>query len=284
MKTIVTHYNPDLDAITAVWLVKKFLKGWEDAELAFVPAGKTLGEKPPDEDPEIIHVDTGLGKFDHHDTDEDVCAAGLVWEEVRRVTSYELRVKDKHFEEAVERLVKVVNEIDHFREVYWPKPDADYYDFNLERILDGWKLLYPGEYLRFVEWGRDCLDGILITFKNKIWAEEEMEKGKIFETKWGKALAVETVNDETIHLAQKKDFVLVARKDPRKGYLRIKAKPDLENDLTAVCEELKEKDPKATWFLHASKHMILNGSAKNPESKPTKLSLDEVVEIIQNNV
>ena len=50
--------------------------GWDKAEVKFVPAGKTLNSNPPDVDPEIIHVDTGLGKFDHHTTgDKSVCAA-----------------------------------------------------------------------------------------------------------------------------------------------------------------------------------------------------------------
>ncbi|HLD24715.1 MAG TPA: hypothetical protein VJB96_02245 [Patescibacteria group bacterium] len=39
MKTIVTHIGPDLDVITSTWLVKTFFPGWEEAEVAFVPAG-----------------------------------------------------------------------------------------------------------------------------------------------------------------------------------------------------------------------------------------------------
>jgi hypothetical protein len=75
MKTVVTHIGPDLDAITSVWLVKTYFPGWEEAHMAFVPAGTTLRGEPPDSDPEIIHVDTGFGDFDHHQTDEDTCAA-----------------------------------------------------------------------------------------------------------------------------------------------------------------------------------------------------------------
>jgi len=84
MKTIVVHIGPDLDAITSVWLVKKYFPGWEEAALAFVPAGTTLNKLPPDDNPEVVHVDTGFGKFDHHQTDADICAAMLVYAEIKK--------------------------------------------------------------------------------------------------------------------------------------------------------------------------------------------------------
>ena len=43
MKIIVTHASPDMDAITSVWLIRKFLPGWEDAKIQFVPAGERIG-------------------------------------------------------------------------------------------------------------------------------------------------------------------------------------------------------------------------------------------------
>ena len=42
MKIIVTHNSPDWDAITAVWLIKRFLPNWENAEVQFVPAGDRI--------------------------------------------------------------------------------------------------------------------------------------------------------------------------------------------------------------------------------------------------
>src|SRR3990172_1900795 len=97
MKIIVTHSAPDLDAVTSVWLIKKFLQGWNDAEVKFVPAGTKIansklqiansGTGDPIEkigDNEVIHVDTGLGPLDHHQIESDkVCAASLAWDFVR---------------------------------------------------------------------------------------------------------------------------------------------------------------------------------------------------------
>ena len=43
--------------------------------------------------------------------------------------------------------------------------------------------------------------------KNKVWAEIEIDKNGIeFETRWGKGIAFETVNDEVIHVSQRKDL------------------------------------------------------------------------------
>ena len=53
-------------------------------------------------------------------------------------------------------------------------------------------------------------------------------------------------------------------------------------DLTPVWELLKQKDPQATWFLHAGKQLLLNGSRANPDMIPTKLSLREVIEVLKN--
>ena len=82
--------SPDLDAITSIWLVKKFLPDWKDANLKFVSAGerldgfdnKTQAVETNGQD-EVIHVDTGLGALDHHQFDsQDICAASLTWKYV----------------------------------------------------------------------------------------------------------------------------------------------------------------------------------------------------------
>lgn len=273
MKTIVVHFGPDLDAITGIWLVKTFFSGWEEATIAFVPAGKTLEDKPPDDNPEILHVDTGFGKFDHHQTDADTCAALLVYEEVKKLHGPD---------PALERMLAIVNDVDHFREVYRPNPTADLWDFHLASQIDGWRLLYSDNPLKIVALAMEALDAIYKVFQNKVWAEKELkEKGKEFVTRWGKGIGIETVNDEVVHLGQKMGYVMVARKDPKKGYLRIKSLPRETIDLTALYNTLKAGEPDATWFLHASRHMVLNGSSKNPDMRPSKRSLEEIIEVIK---
>jgi hypothetical protein len=279
MKSIVTHIGPDLDAITSIWLVKTFFPGWEEAAYAFVPAGSTLGGKPPDDNPEILHVDTGFGKFDHHQTAADTCASLLVYEEVKKEHGLPAQAGA---DPAIERLLSIVNDVDHFREVFFPNPAADFWDFGLVSQIDGWRLIYADNPIKIVDLGMESLDGIYRTFQNKIWAEKELkEKGLEFKTKWGRGVGVETPNDETVHLAQKLGYVIAVRKDPKKGYLRIKALPIEKINLEPLYNELKKQEPDATWFLHASHHMVLNGSSKNPDMRPTQKTLKEIIDVIK---
>ena len=337
MKIIVTHTSPDMDAITSIWLIKRFLPGWEKAEVQFVQAGERIqrlvsqrlasSSKPQKlnakryalnaietiGDDEIIHVDTGFGPLDHHQTASDaVCAASLTFDFVKRVKSLELKVKSSNREQdkeaAVSRMVKVVVDIDHFKEVFWEDTTADYHEFSLVSILDGLKLQKPNQDEYYVDFVSNCLDAILHEFENRIWAEEEIAKNGIkFDTRFGKGIGFETINDSVIKLAQKMDYVVVVRKDPRKGYVRVKAMPskkrlvnqrlassskekklnakrytlDAGIDLTLAYEKLKKMDPTATWFLHIGKKMLLNGSAKNPKMRPTKLGLSDIIKVLE---
>jgi len=300
MKIVVTHTSPDMDAITSVWLIKKYLPGWADAVVKFVPAGNRIdggkwaneNQKFPIEkieEDEVIHVDTGLGPLDHHQTSSDkVCGASLTWDYVRGKND-EFRVADsektKDRIEALSRMVKVVVDIDHFKEVFWEDAVADYHEFNLINILEGLKFQFQNQDDYYVDFVSKCLDAILHEFENRIWAEREIAgNGQEFKTRFGKGIGFEILNDTVIKLAQKMGYVIVVRKDPRKGYVRIKAVPSSSKkniDLTSSYEELKKLDPEATWYLHVSRKMLLNGSAKNPKMRPSKLSVKEIIKVLE---
>ncbi|MGI5827573.1 MAG: hypothetical protein ACOX6V_00960, partial [Patescibacteria group bacterium] len=221
---------------------------------------------------DIAHVDTGGGMFDHHDTNERTSAAQRVLDYLQNEYDY---LKE---DEALERLVDVIVADDHFEDCCWPEATADRYTFMFPAILDGLKQNNTLNDHGLIDFGSTCLDGIYTSFKLKIDAEKEIEKGKQFNSEWGKALAVESKNDEVLQYAMKMNYILVIRKDPE-GMVRIKARPGTEVDLTGAYKKVKELDPKATWFLHASKKMLLNGSYKNPATKFSKLSLRELVDI-----
>lgn len=324
MKIIVTHSSPDMDAITSIWLIKKFLPGWENAIVRFVPAGERLAFRKTQNtqessvsdnqtvrqsdspsfsefsetierigEDEVIHVDTGLGPLDHHQTSSDkVCGASLTFDFVKRIQNPESKKWDDKMD-AVSRMVKVVVDIDHFKEVFRKDPMADYHEFDLAAILDGLKLQFQNNDDYYVQEISKCLDAVLHGFENRIWAEKEIkENGIKFETRFGKGMGFETINDSVVKLAQKMGYVIVVRKDPRKGYVRVKARPSqvknekfkIKNDdidLTLAYEKLKKMDPQATWYLHISKKMLLNGSVKNPKMRPTTLSIDKIIEVLK---
>ena len=50
----------------------------------------------------------------------------------------------------------------------------------------------------------------------------------------------------------------------------------------AIDEKLKKMDPEADWFLHQSHHMVLCGSSSAPDSKPTKLSFEQLIEAVKS--
>jgi hypothetical protein len=276
MKTIVTHLSPDLDAITSVWLIKKYLIGWNNAQVKFVPSGTTLDNKLPDNDKNIIHVDTGLGKFDHHQTNEYVSATKLIYKYLLKEDLIDLKdVK------SIEKIVEYVNSTDHFAEVFYFEPDADRYDFMIRQLIDGLKVINREE-IKLIEIIFQLLEAVLIVFKNKLSAEDEIKNGFVFQSYLGKSLAIETKNEETVKLALKKGFTLVVRRHPEVGFTRIKTLPDKKLSLKPVYEKILKIDKKGSWFFHISEHMLLNGSSGNPKLIPTSLTLNKIIEIIKS--
>lgn len=273
-KTIVTHLSPDLDAIGAIWLLKKFASEFADAKVEFVPIGKTWKGVAVDSSPSVIYVDIGKGKFDHHQRERKTCAAGLVWKWLGEKRAALL--KDK----ALVRLVDLVCEIDHFGECFWPKAASDRYEIGLVSEIQGLKLFGKTDK-EITEFGLTALDGIYVNLKNKVNAEEELKRGEKFETRWGKALGIETRNDEVLKLGLKLGYKVVARKDPKTSQVRIKSAPDPKIDLTYAYKKLKKMDSEATWFFHIGKHQLLNASTRVPGTVPSKLTLKQVIEVLK---
>ncbi|HRN96607.1 MAG TPA: DHH family phosphoesterase [Candidatus Levybacteria bacterium] len=292
-KIIVTHTSPDLDAVTSVWLLKRFLPEWANAKVAYVPAGQQLENNS--EEHEILHVDTGMGELDHHQfQDETICAASIVRDYVLKQPDTTLTEQSKIT--ALDHIIDLVIDEDHFQQVFYPDSDSYIREFTLVGILDGMKLQPGIDDDHIIARGMEALDALLLSFESRVTAEEELKNGKTFSTKWGDAIACETVNDTVMKLAQIKGYSVVVRLDPSSHLLRIKAWPRMRSDkkhtssipkerdidLTPVYTIVKEKDPYASWFLHASKRMLLNGSSKNPNSISTKLEIDEIIEILKS--
>lgn len=280
-KIVVTHINPDLDAICSVWLIKRFWPEWQKAASCFVKGGERYRSRNDGqwvEGENLIHVDVGLGKFDHHQDQKRPPATVLVWQETRQF----LQKKNQYRIQALERLVEIVRQVDSGDFIKWVESPTDRYYFNLSAIIDGWKLVYRHKNDERLDWGMICLDGVYQGLLSKIEAEAELKKGLEFESKWGRAIGVQTKVDQVIEEGEFKGYSLVVRKDPKKGNVRIYARNDRGVDLTEVWQKLQKKDRQATWYLHQSKCMILNGSGVNPEMVPTKLSLREVIEIIED--
>lgn len=258
--------------------------------MKFVPAGlpdnskqTTVNSKQRTENnskDDELWVDTGFGKLDHHQTSKRTCAAKLVLEFVKKnlkPDTYDLK--------ALERLIEVVLRIDFDAEdITMPNAADDFYSFlfNERQILRGIRSLYRGQSEKHLEVGMTIMDALYEVLKAKIKAEEVIENGIKFQTKWGKGLGAVTNNEMYMHLAQEKGYRVVVAKDPKRGHVRIHALPNKGINFTKEYNKFKKLDSSATWFLHSSKSLLLNGSSANPEMKPTRLTLEEVMEVLKD--
>ncbi len=275
-KTVVTHVSPDLDGIGAYWLLKKFHPEFKNARIDFVPAGQTYLGQPDGSDPNIVHVDTGMGRYDHHQSSDFTCSAKLV---------YESLVRDGYIEEkdkALFRLIGVINELDHGWDNYkWSDAESDRHEFMLHNLLSGWKMVDRKSDGEIVEAACFNLEAVYKLLAAKVAAEEELVGGEKFETRWGEAVAVYTGNSTVLDLGIKRGFAVVAVKDPKRGNVRITGSNNKNVDLTGAYKKLVEVDKVGTWYLHPSKVLLRNGSSRNPQMVPTKLELGEIIEILQ---
>jgi len=276
MKTIVTHLSPDLDAIAAVWLTKQYLPHWQDAQVVFVSSGSLWNEIAVDSDPDVIYVDTGLGKFDHHQTTDHTCATKKVFNYLK----YEGNIPSKYVD-GLSRLVALITQLDHFAEVAFPEASADRYDICLHQLVGTLKYVV-GSDDRVVLSMLPLLESAQTLFVNKVRAESEIKDGFIFNSRWGKSIIISTDNKEAMKLAQKMGYMLVVTKTRDKGYVRIKIPPFVKQDLEPLYQKIIKVDAKAYWYFHVSKHMLLNDPAQKPDSIPSSLSLQQLVALIKN--
>jgi hypothetical protein len=286
-RIIVTHRSPDLDAIGAVWLLKRFLSAeYADAAVLFVPAGQVLTAEVAAQFAvpltKVTHVDTGMGEYDHHQPSRGgkrICASSLVYDLICKIQ------KDKLYDRALRYLVEYITAIDHFEEASWPDADDPRYQLMAHGIIAGAK--NSGQYdddalLRF---GCELLDATYAALRSDVRADEVIQtKGTTMKIGRWKVLAIATSNGEVEKRAQKVGYDLAIRKDEGFGSVRIKATPESGIDLTGVYEEILKKDAVGTWFLHNSHRMLLNGSSKNETQIPSPLSLTQIVEIVKEKL
>jgi hypothetical protein len=282
---IVTHHAPDLDAIGAVWLLKRFdAQHFADAKVAFVNPGATITEAAAEELgfslDQVTHVDTGLGEFDHHQPElggEFICASSLVFN--NHLCQIHPDLRD---DQVLHTIVDFITESDHFQEIYWPEADHLRYSFMLQELIRGHESVDPHNDDSQLHFGMECLDNAYAIIKNQLQARSEIaQKGQPFQISQGECLAIETKNDEAIKIAQKQGSVVVVRKDPKGGHIRIKARPDADLDLQKVYQAILKLDSIGTWYYHPSGKMLLNGSNKHRDQKPSPLTIPEVITILQ---
>jgi hypothetical protein len=281
---LVTHHSPDLDAVTSVWLFKRFdAQTYSLAKVAFVNPGSQLSPSeaaefgvPPHE---VIHVDTGLGEFDHHQADRGLqylSAAKLVYHHL--ITLHPDIAKD----EALGQLVAFVTDVDQFAEIEWPEADSPRYCLMIQELIRGLERQPDNNDLSQLEFGMKMLDAGYAALSEQIEAKHEIDtKAHIYALKQGSGVSIETSNDATIKLAQKQGHQLVVKKDPKLGNIRVKLRPDAQFDLKPLQEKIIQLDKVGSWYYHPSGRMLLNGSDKHRDQKASPLTLEQVTTLVK---
>lgn len=263
VKTIVGHLAPDLDCLTAIWLLMRF-GGGEHADLYFVAAGHTLEDQPVDWCTDVLHVDTGGGRYDHHHTaDATLSAAELVRREVIPNDT------------AIERMVQQVTQIDHAQ----MRPDRRSLSFTITDLIAGYNVIYPNCPEQVVRAMLPNLDALYEHERRQSRFRHAFHDRYEFQTRWGLGIAVESAEGGSSTLAFQRGAVLFAYRD-RHGYMGITAPRTSDVDLQPVFRRLQTVDAEADWYLHPTHRLLLCGTPKAPVDHTSRLSLAELVDVL----
>lgn len=266
MKILVTHINPHLDDIAAIWLFKKFHADFKNADLEFISAHE--GNHGLPDTAEKVHFGVGQGRFDEHKGDLNDCATSLVWKEIKSsnlVSRNETELQA--YEELVEwsRLIDTggmpIQQFDEFSVASFIRPHETTTASSKEAVLLGEKIL----------------DRILAVLKRKQKAQTDWEKKIDFQSSFGPSCAVNSqyVNRD---FCQRQKGVLFLMYHPQYKSMQFFT-PLQEIDLTPLYKKLQQLDPQASWYLHHSKHFILCGAGSDPKFTPTKLSFEQLIDV-----
>jgi hypothetical protein len=249
----------------SIWLLSRFVHINESYDFEFVSVGESIYKNKKNSDETYINVDTGDSIFDHHKTNDYVCAASIIMDH------YDLS-KD----EAIHKMVNYTLKVDHGLAF-----ETDVSDFHLLNIMEGLNAHSDKSSDAVMRIALNMLDGVYYGIKQKEVAESEINRLLTFETRWGRAAAIETTNRKTRFLAHKIGFKIFVYVDPKSGYRGFTADGRSDVDFKSVYDKVTTIEPNADWFLHSSKQLLLCGSSKAPDKRKSNLSLNEMIELIR---
>lgn len=281
-KTLITHINPHLDDICGIWLLKKFHPDFTDAKIEFVSASRDQaiaylrGEAKQSSGSHLggvaledrVFVGTGGGKFDEHKEGLDTCAGSLVYEYLEEKGFIPAGLTQK----ALEKLVFWNRLIDTGKAA-----NNQFDEFSIQSFIRT-KDNSSDTSRKSAELGKEILDRVLEVLKRKEQSILDWERAVEFDSKFGRSYAVfsETVDRE---FCREQDGELYLMYDPRFKSVQFFSP---NKDIQEIYLKVKELDSEAAWFLHQSHHMVICGSSSAPDSKPTKLSFEQLIEVAKS--
>ncbi len=287
-KHLVTHIRPHLDDVCGIWLFKQYHPDFKDAEINFVPlnatGGITYDEKPVDSDPNIVHIGVCRGEFDEHgpkhaNAKVPESASTLVF---KFLDSKGFLPQDVVHHDGLKRVVDFVLALDtgsiRGKELFGYTIGAVIQAMNLRTDKDDLALSHE-----MFDLGWKMLDGLYISEQDHTQLIEDWKLRKDFQ--WGnfKGVALTTESKRVDDFAYSKGYDFVVYIDPKNGYRKIRAGRANQLSFEPVYKKLTEIDPGAEWYLHQSKKLLICGHEIAPDTKLSKLSLEELIKIIQES-
>jgi hypothetical protein len=267
MKLLITHINPHLDDIFAIWLLKKFDPKFKDFEIDFISASHMGNEETEDK----IFVGTGGGKFDEHKEGLHTCAGTLVFDYLKKENKLpqdDLTVK------ALGEIVKWNQDIDMGK-----APISEFGEFSIQAFIRS-KDSKKETSLEDVELGSKILDRVLWVLKQTQKSIKDWENRVEFDSRFGKSFAIQSESIDRPFCKRMGGDLFLLYNPKYKGVQFFT--PSAAVDLSLIYNKLKQIDPIADWFLHQSHHMVLCGSSSAPEAKQTKLSFEQLVDLTKS--
>ena len=285
MKYLITHINPHLDEIVAIWLIKKFHPDFKNLQIDFVPSGNpgeiTYEGKLPDTDPNMIFLGVGAGKFDEHWGEKsDVTTADLIWNWLESLNY----LPDSELEKNALKQISVFAYKDDTGQL--KNFDQELVDFSITNIISASN--HSTNSANTVDLGIRMLDCLFPLFVKKQEAAKAFEQRIDFQSIWGKASAIDSElipGDPFDALTYNSGGILMILVDNKFGYRQFRAKSDSPVDLTEVFEKVRKMEPEVDWWLHPNKRLLVSGGnvTAGKEMPVSKLTRDKLIELVKAN-
>jgi hypothetical protein len=266
---LITHIRPHLDDICAMWLFARFVPEAADATFDFAPNSASGGDMHDGDDRVCIGI--GRGKYDEHKGDVGDCATTLVWKDVQD----KVRVDDVT-RAAIGRIVEWV-----LLEDTGKLNTEPHRFFSVPSMIDGFFDGHDRDSAATNAFGFTMLDALLVSQRNEVRIAQDW-KGRVeFDSRYGRAVAVVGQARQVDAYAYAKGFPLVLIMSADRTYHTIRADANSDIDLTPTWEKIRAREPKASWYFHHSKKMLICGGDHHPNAVLSKMSLKELVETVK---
>lgn len=270
IKTLVGHRFPDDDVWFCCWMAKKFIPKAANAEIVFVNAGTALPDS--EDDPSVIHFDTGGGEFDQHNKERARTSSATLLAEELNLTQVP----------GLKALLDMVVAVDNVE----PLPPT-----SIHYAIEGYPRMFKGDANGAIDWQKvqkrvfELFDIIYGQETQRAQARENLQKHAVWTTLPNGLKIVSLLWNPHLREAafeQGADVVLWTQTRWTKGFYvgvqRNRRLPQLS--LRGVAIHLREEEaylrqiqvvrrdldylgregPVSNWFLHQSLGLVLSGS------------------------